>query len=252
MKSIFRIFAFIALIGFVFTSCQKDNLLEEETQQEKGEWKEIVIEKTFPVTKTPFTRSLRTVYINDSWEQAQACMAMTVTDIPTGNKQEWLLIDAHSQSFFDFYLHPNETNTDDLLPDYGKDYGLYYTWANNFTQTTSWNGLVYEDASLTISINDFNIPTFADLNKLGSIIGSTSLIPRVLRMNYDGLWSNNSNYHFSTDIAAMWADSPGDPNIEPGCGVVCMWKISTNNVMTAGYTNMQNLGVNVRIVRDIQ
>jgi hypothetical protein len=71
-------------------------------------------------------------------------------------------------------------------------------------------------------------------------------------MAYDGFWSNYSNYHFSTDIAAMWVYTPGERNQVSGCGVAVMWKKSNNNEMTGLYTNMTNLGANIRIVRDIE
>ena len=251
MKFNLKYFTIIAFAVLAFTGCQKEEILLE---QKPTEWKEVVMEKSFAVTKAPYLRSLRYVFINDGWGQAQQCRAITFTDVPTGKKQEWLFIDAHSQAYNISYLHPNETNTDDFEPEYASDYGGYYEWAINFATTTSWDGLVYSDASLDPStvINGFKIPTFADLDKLGSILGSTSLIPSKLSMNYDGLWSNYSNYHFSTDIAAMWVHCPGDPNVVPGCGVVALWKTSQNNVMTGSYTNMTNLGANIRIVRDIQ
>jgi len=153
MKNSFKYFAVIAFAVLAFTGCQKEeNLLE----QKPSEWKEVVMEKNFAVTKVPYLRSWRWVYIDDGWEQAQQCRAFTFTDVPTGKKQEWLAIDAHSQAYNISYLHPNETYTDDMDVDYAKDHGGYYEWAINFASpygTTSWDGVVYEDAALTIPLN---------------------------------------------------------------------------------------------------
>ncbi len=253
MRKFINLIAIIAIVGVAFTGCQKKSMFEAEKKEQHKDivQKEIVVEKSFPASKTPFKRSIRTVYIDDGFEQAQACKAITVTDIPTGKKQEWLLEDARTQAFLDHFLHTDETHTDEYSPDYGKDFGLYYRWSNNFSQTVSWDGLVYEDSDLTTPINGFRIPTINDFYKLGSIIGSTKLIPRILRLKYDGIWVNN-NYYFNPDVTSMWIYAPGDPNTQPGCGVSCMWKKSNGNVMALSYTNIDDLGQNIRIVRNIK
>lgn len=241
MKNIFRIFAFIALVGIVFTSCQKDNLLEEkDIQQEKGESIAIDAEASYPILKGFVFKKYRYAYIpfNDNGDMEHK--TMKIKDLQ-GRMQEWIFVDLKTDGFID-----NWTQAGD---DDGINHGMYYEWYDNFHDMTqaNWDQIIFDEDFNNIS--GFHIPTQNDINKLAQIIGSTSKIRNFLKLGYDG--AKNYVPDYSTDFAAMWVNKPGDPNIVAGCGVFGQWQRNQNDHFYYFYTNIQTLGVNVRLVRDL-
>jgi hypothetical protein len=160
-----------------------------------------------------------------------------------GRLQEWLYIDAATSSFsgqMDYY--PGDVT--------GLAHGIYYDWVANFVSNFNQSDWDY----LTVDKSEnptygFHIPTQADIDKLVAIIGSTSKIRSFLNCAYDG--AKNWGPDFSPNFAGFWVYKPGDPNIVAGCGVYAYMEKNYSDRLSWFYTNIPQLGVNVRLVRDI-
>lgn len=240
-KQIFRLFAIIAIVGLAFTGCQKENLVDEKTTENKGV--AVDAEKSYPILKGGFvSQKTRTVYIPSSFTNDYTYTSLKIKD-SQGRYQEWLFVDLKTDGIPDYW---NQTGDND-----GTTYGFYYQWQETLSTflQSDWDQVVFSDINMTTNITGFHVPVPADIDKLAQIVGSTSKIRSTLALNYDG--AKNYGPDYSTDFAAMWVNKPGDPNIVPGCGVFLQWKRYESDRMYYFYSNIDYLGINVRLVRDL-
>ncbi len=253
MKNIFRIFAFIALVGIVFTSCQKDNLLEEEPLKE-----EVLVDaqKSFSVLKGFVLTKIDKVYIMQTDGTLKEHRTIKMRNLQWTVAQEWLLDDLQTDGFQGYSFYPGDTD--------GSQHGYYFLWdqMEDAADNSSWQYLVYRenDYNTAISSNPFHLPKVdtnvgsndGDITKLASILGSTSLVRQKLQMDYDGV--DNSSPAFNTNHAYMWLEVRGtyaQANKVTGCGVLAKWDGQNNDHFWHSFTNITNLKANTRLVRNI-
>jgi len=239
-RKIFSLFAVIALAVLAFTGCQKDSLVEEQTSENKGF--AVDAEQSYPILKGTIPRTPGVVYIpNSDWSNLIQHNTLKVKNLSGTIMQEWLIIDMKSDAWYHYNTQSGDAT--------GSTYGMYYRWGYNFDNMSpyDWNQMIYDVNWNTLS--GFHIPTQTDINNLASLVGSTSGIRSFLQLGYDG--AKNYGPDYSTDFAAMWVNKPGDPNIVPGCGVFLQWKRYERDRMYYFYSNIDYLGINVRLVRDL-
>ncbi len=237
---IFNLFAIIAFAVLAFTGCQKENLVNEQTSENKGV--AVDAEKSYPILKGTIPRKPGVVYIpNSDWSELIQHNTLKVKNLSGTVMQEWLIIDMKSDAWFHFNTQSGDAT--------GSTYGMYYRWGYNFDNMSQndWNQMVY-DVNWT-SLSGFHIPTETDINNLASVVGSTRGLRSFLQLGYDG--AKNYGPDYTTDFAAMWVSQPGNPNIVRDCGVFLQWKRYENDRMYYFYTNIEDLRVNVRLVRNI-
>jgi hypothetical protein len=146
-------------------------------------------------------------------------------------------------------------------------YGYYYNWTemkdfnDNVGGNGTWSDLFYEDTNYSIPATGFHIPKHStqvglndgDIDKLASILGSTSAVRAKLQLGYDGWWTPIAGFG-SSNYAAMWIDARYSyyaANIVPGCGVVALWDSNNYDNYSMLFTNITDLRANVRLVRTI-
>jgi len=253
MKKQLKFLAAFALLAALMTGCQKEQDLTITKPNAEG----LVIdaEQHFKVEKAPTISKIGTVYMPDYLGNPIAHRTIKIRNTSSTFIQEWLLDDMHTDAF--------ATTTKRSGDDSGLIYGYYYDW-NELVDGQdgigwSWNDWVYSDNALTISAIGFHIPrqsttvggTDGDIEKLASILGSTTLVRSKLQINYDGV-SDGTPY--STTKAMIWMDVRTGyyyMNQIPGCGAMALWNQNTAGSMAIFFTNIPDLKANVRLVRDI-
>lgn len=228
----------------LFTSCSEEETEEiQETANLGGI--QIDAEQSFKVLKGVVIRSYGTVNIPEpDFKNLIEHSTIKIRSLDWSVAQEWLYIDMKSSLWYYYSTQSGDTS--------GDDHGIYYRWCNNFDDMTQsdWDDLVYDEN--WNELEGFHIPTDTDITNLASVVGSTSSIRSILQLEYDG--TKNSYPEFSTEYAAMWVDLSGtgyEPNIVDGCGVLGKWVADESDNLYYCFTNIPNLGVNVRLVRDI-
>jgi hypothetical protein len=263
-KRIFKFFAIILTASIMFSACQKEQILPE--QQNQG--KRIYAGRTYDVSKSlggidPLVEPKGAtivkydfVYIlQDDGVTLKRHRTLKIRNLAWTIAQEWLLDDLQTNLYQDFSFYPGDTD--------GSLHGYYYLWnqMKDAADANDWQYIVFRDANWTpIDGQQFHLPKIntvvgtndGDIEKLASMLGSTSLIPQKLQLSYDGV--ANTVPPFNTRYANMWIEVRGtfyQPNIVPGCGVYGEWDSQANNSYCLFFTNMSNIKANVRIVRNI-
>lgn len=163
------------------------------------------------------------------------------------------MMDINTKSFP--YYHTLSGDAD------GKTHGFYYKWASNALGIKSGDFIFYstkvaaETFDQDKSIKGFHIPKVDDITKFAKMIGGTSRIPQMLEMDYDAYYAD-ANYPspYDSGHAGMWVDLEGHGlagNIVEGCGVVGDWARDKDNKFAYSFTNMTDLGSNLRMVKDL-
>jgi len=192
------------------------------------------------------------VYILQS-EGLKEYRTLKIRDLSWRYPQEWLLDDLCTNGIPDYTYFPGDPT--------GNIHGYYYPWyqIQTIVDNNQWQFITFRDSAGTIPINgdqfhlpkiDSYVPAFdGDIEKLTWMLGSTSLIPNILCMEYDG-----TSGSFYQNKAYIWLEARGsyeEGSIYPGCGYMGMWDNIDNNSFWHCHTNNPNLKVNVRLVRNI-
>ena len=225
MKNIFKIFAFIALVGIVFTSCQKDNLLEEKEQTDDSFIKndkisaegsvgytDIFKKPSGSVNKTA-TYPIDIYFKNFSTGQTTTYKA--VLDYTSQPNQVWLAENLKEEQFFatNSMTNPNDPS--------GSQYGYFYHYNDIDIEPQTihlpfpppfghdeqlWG--FYWDANCTQLISDnWRIPVHSDIQNLVNHVGATD---RVALANYGidvsfyGWYSQNIGWQSYIQDGMFW------------------------------------------------
>lgn len=243
-KRLLKISAVLFAACALFSSCQKEQeIIGDKDPVITGKNVIIPYDLNLPILKGIIITKLDSIKIWDNNSNAYLFHKTKKVKDVNGRLQEWLYIDAATSSLsgqLDYY--PGDAT--------GLTHGIYYDWVVNFESNFSQSDWDY----LTVDKNEnptsgFHIPTVADINKLVAIIGNTSKIRSFLACTYDG--AKNWGPDYSPNFAGFWVYKPGDPNTQPGCGVYIHMDKNAGDRLSFFYTNIPQLGVNVRLVRDI-
>lgn len=253
----------IASACFTFPSCQDEDIAQGEQFEVSTDIKypfsmQLPDTNTYPLelSKVLVGRKYDSVYcLNEEFEYESSTKYKTVKlRNPAGTIiQEWLLEDLKCNAM-SYLTHPDDPT--------GEQYGYYYQWEGCLKgiSQSEWN-FMFHDANNNPETG-FHIPTSADMDNLGTILGGTENAPRYLQLSYDGFLYDASRYW--TGLAAFWKEpynpiwteyNGHDPNQEEGCGILFEWYVPGTNEYSDGvwvaYTNIPDLNVNVRMVRTL-
>lgn len=264
MKKHFLKFALLlAGVGLMLASCDKETSDlsvgrdEESISQERPSYGKTVYESdSYPVSKAVIPRKYDTVYCYNSDLSRTRYRTLKIRNASGTIIQEWLYENLRSD-MFESYTWSND-------PD-GSRYGYFYKWEGDLFDLgpSDWNFMMTDKNESPVT--GFHIPNYTDFNNLAQIVGGTNNIPRYLNLTY------GSNYYPlfdddrttpSTGGAILWVDyhdptwsSFGnvDPNRVEGCGVFKCWprEITDENRPYVCYTNIEELGCNLRLVRTL-
>lgn len=257
-RNIFRLLAVIAIAALAFTGCQKEQeFINPENQT--GEEKIIDAEKHFNVLKAPTIVRFDTLWTFDNQGNPIMQKTIKIRNLTWTFIQEWFYEDMHNDGFTTDVARTGDS--------YGTTYGYYYNWTevkdfnDNAGGNGTWSDFFYEDPNYTTNAFGFHIPKHStqvglndgDIDKLASVLGSTSAVKDRLNLSPDSWWTPIGGFG-SSNYAGMWIDARYSyyaANIVPGCGVVAQWDGNNNNNYALLFTNITDLRANVRLVRTI-
>jgi len=250
--------AIIFAVAVSLVSCQKDDSNEQVAKAVgTGFSTEINAEMNFKIQKAVYTRP-GVVYFMDGSGTPIAVPTIKMRNPTTTICQEWLGENLNSEAVQGYISNPND-------PGNVNKTGLYYDWNVEIASLEDglsgplgygWNEMMYEEATGTINCVGFHLPkgnsypATGDFEKLAQMLGSTSAIRAKLNIPYGTDYTTPWN----PSVAGVWIDvrnTPGAPNIVPGCGVVALWKAWESDRFYYSFTNINNYHANVRLVRNI-
>jgi hypothetical protein len=234
-KQFFKLFAISAIVGIVFTGCQKESELAEPTSQSK-----IVPYSEININYVPNYK--KDMIITDEGSATDRYGNVYRTLI-IGN-QEWLLLDMYATRtlFADKKAYPGDVTT---TVNYGINHGAFYRLASviDGTTQTQWNYLFNNNPSYA----GYHVPTPSELNVLIQNLGTFEFVPEYLELQPDGYYNNA--YWAEPETRCFWINDNGNPNRVAGCGVLI--KFTPDNNLWYAFTNIPKLYANVRLVRSI-
>ena len=232
----------MACAGLFFSACQDEDIVQVEQAEVSTDSKtpfslQLPDTTTYPshLSKLFIGRKYGSVYcLNEDFEYANSTMYRTVKLRNTSGTiiQEWLLEDLRCNAM-PYLTHPDDPT--------GEQYGYYYQWEGCLSDISQseWNFMLH-DADYN-PVTGFHIPTSADMNNLGTILGGTENAPRYLQLNFDGFlydanryWSGPAAF-WKEPYNPIWTEYNGhDPNQQEGCGILFEWYAPGTNEYSDG------------------
>jgi len=272
IKRIFRFFAVILTASVMFSACQKEQIESEEDgygkrinaeqvfDVSKALGSENPIEKGFTVTKPGYVYVLQGTTDPNGEIIFKQHRTLKIRNLNWTIAQEWLLDDLQTDGFEDFSFYPGDNVSN-------APHGFYYSWnqIESAADANDWQYMIYRDASGSTPIigEQFHLPKLnstliygqndGDIEKLASMLGSTSLIRQKLQMVCDGVYVSPSISGFDNRYAYMWIEvraTPWASDPQSGCGCLGSWDSQNNNNFSLVFSN-NILKANVRLVRNI-
>jgi len=252
-RNIFAIAGFAVCACLAFSSCQDEVDVAEpvqesnEVQQSRPSIGTIVYDTTqrVPVSKSIVIRKNSTVYCYNADLTRKQYTTLKMRNVAGTIIQEWLYENLNTNMFFGYHWSGDPDST---------QYGTFYKWQGDlFNLTQSDWDFMMTDANWNAETG-FHIPTLTDINNLSSLVGGSANIPNYLNLTYGGYYHPilNENTPLPSPNAddVMWVKTTYH---EPGCGVFyAIPKVITDeNGSYVCYTNMSEIGCNVRLVRTI-
>lgn len=266
-KHIFTAVAFAICACLSFSSCQDEGEVIESAQESnevqhiRPDVGKIVYDttKSVPVSKSVIPRKYGSVYCYDSDLTKKQYTTLKIRNMAGTIIQEWLYENLNTSMFLGYHWSGDPDST---------QYGTFYKWQGDLDDLTQtdWNFMMTDENDN--SVTGFHIPTATDFDNLASIVGGSANIPQYLNLtygsNYYPLFDDDDLYPGSNAGAILWenfrdpniwTDYPNgeDPNRVAGCGVFYCWPkvIDDDHRPYVCYTNIDELGCNVRLVRTI-
>jgi hypothetical protein len=191
-NQIFKLFAFIAIIGFAFTSCQKEEVELLEKQAEfltADKVEEIKFEETsFISTKSSFTT--KQVFLDGG------CVTINGSFFPTKivGDQRWIILNYNKEIGSKSFQTGNTTHH-------------LYADAMTLNGSVSSNPRFYEPTNL-VEKSNWRIPTWLDVNHLHHMVyGDEPSIIAGLNMEATGMikWDGvNASVHQNPTQSIFW------------------------------------------------
>lgn len=274
-RKIILLVALIAGIATVFTSCQDDSdelstatTTETTTSVARPSTSEmgLIIPDTakYPISKAVIPRKYSKVCCYDSdGETYKEYKTLKIKNRAGTIIQEWLYENLRTD-MFECYHWSND-------PD-GEQYGYFYKWKGDLDDLVQadWNYMMFnpDDDGEPVEEKGYHIPNYKDFNNLAEIVGGTANIPKYLNLTYGSNYYpplDNGNGAPTNGGAILWVDYAHnytiwdgdyhgvDPNRVAGCGVFKCWPktIDDDHQPYICYTNIVNLGCNLRLVRTL-
>lgn len=246
MKRLLLFMALVVGVVIILSSCQKEDIGDgadavDDIAADCSTALFVPDDSSLPISKTPFFRKEDSViFISESFDfdEANVYRTLKIRNASGTIMQEWFYEDLHETCLMPYHCQPGDPQ--------GLIHGYYYKWENCLSNA-DFTDLIYNFNYEPE--NGFRVPDESDIRNLKKLIGSMDLLPSILNLDFDGA------YHYAPDYCSKYADywtNTDSPNKIPGCGVHYHW-CKNNDPYPCGisFTNCKELGVNVRLVRNI-